>query len=81
MAERGQRPICSTDPPRWLSDDAAQREAAARDCKTCPLLLACRAAGEDERAGVWGGIDRGATRTRKSTVSVDLLIQPAQTPL
>lgn len=58
MAERGQRPLCSTDHERWVSDDRSERESAARECAGCPLLDPCRASGADEVAGVWGGVDR-----------------------
>lgn len=41
-----------------LSDDQELRELAALACPACPILDACRHAGEHERFGVWGGIDR-----------------------
>lgn len=69
MAECGQRPVCSTEPVRWISDDPEQRQAAALDCLTCPLLSPCRAAGEAECAGVWGGVDRSAVRRRRGQVA------------
>lgn len=66
MAENGQRPVCSTYPARWISDDASQREAAASECLTCPLLAPCLNAGESEIAGVWGGVDRTGRRTKST---------------
>lgn len=57
----------------WISDDAEDREAAARLCETCPVLAQCRAAGDELAAtsGVWGGTPRGNAgrrgRPRKTT--------------
>lgn len=72
MADRGQRPVCSTDPDRWLSDDREERETAATDCAGCPLLVPCRASGADEPFGVWGGVDRAprpASPVRRSVTT------------
>ncbi|WP_094765298.1 hypothetical protein [Luteococcus japonicus] len=42
---------------RWVSADAEEREAAARDCAGCPCTAACLRAGAYEVPGaaVWGG--------------------------
>ena len=64
MAADGQRPICSTYPSKWMSDDRDERESAAAECATCPVLNACRDAGTDEEFGVWGGEDRTPSRGR-----------------
>lgn len=50
----------------WTSDDRFERETAAERCVSCPVVDACRAAGDagDEPAGVWGGVDR-VPRPRK----------------
>lgn len=58
MADEGRRPTCSTDPERWISDDRAERGAAARECAGCPVIEPCAASGADEPFGIWGGIDR-----------------------
>lgn len=42
-----------------LSDDVSARAVVAEQvCPSCTVLELCRAAGESERFGVWGGIDR-----------------------
>lgn len=57
--------------PAWWADAAcrgvgarvffAANTARARGlCRTCPVSAACAQAGQDEPAGVWGGIDRDA---------------------
>ena len=65
MVEHGQRPPCAgPDRDLWFHDRAAEREAAAWRCRSCPVIDACAAAGEagDERWGVWGGVDRHVTQ-------------------
>jgi hypothetical protein len=62
IASQEQRTHCS-DPglsELWLSDHEPERAEAARLCTGCPVLRPCRQAAEaqDERFGVWGGIDR-----------------------
>lgn len=52
-------------PDWWFSDLADERVAAQQICLTeCPLITACRAAGEAAQIGVWGGSARGWTETR-----------------
>lgn len=43
----------------WFSTDPTERQDAARQCRRCPLLLACMqdALARDEQHGVWGGVD------------------------
>lgn len=42
-----------------ISDDGAERGFVALAwCPSCPVVDACRAAGEHERWGVWGALDR-----------------------
>ncbi|NUR64382.1 MAG: WhiB family transcriptional regulator [Streptomyces sp.] len=50
---------CRTEPDRWFSPSPVERDAAARQCHGCPLLLDCMryALAADERHGVWGGVD------------------------
>ena len=52
---------CTADPDAWTSDDAEVRAYAARACRGCPVLEACRAfaAANQEAHGVWAGVDRG----------------------
>ena len=45
------------DPP-WLSDDPDERVWAADLCTGCPAITECREAGELEKFGVWGAVDR-----------------------
>ena len=62
LAAQGQRPPCGQPwaGGLWTSDDKADREHAARLCRSCPALDPCRDAADegDERHHVWGGIDR-----------------------
>lgn len=53
---------CRTDPTAFFSPDPTERQHAARQCHRCPLLLACMqyALANDERHGVWGGVDFAA---------------------
>lgn len=48
-----------------LSEDRATREQSAIVCHSCHVLDLCRAAGEQECAGIWGGIDRTQARPRR----------------
>ena len=47
---------CRTDPDRWYSDRAHDREDAVHACRACPLLLPCAtyALEQQEAFGVWG---------------------------
>ena len=58
---RGQFVPCSPpwdgDSP-WLSDDPDERRWAAERCTGCPAITECREAGELEKFGVWGAVDR-----------------------
>lgn len=64
LAARGQRPPCGQPWAEglWVSDDYRDRLEAARLCRPCPVLEACRAAADEagEKHHVWGGRDRGA---------------------
>lgn len=62
LAEDGQRPRCSDAPQIWLSDDIEDRNEVVRYCLTCPLIEPCAAAGQFEKHGVWGGIDRSVNK-------------------
>ena len=42
----------------WLSEAQADIAQAATACRTCPVVTTCRAAGQHEHAGVWGGEGR-----------------------
>ena len=42
----------------WLSDDPDERRWAAERCTGCPAITECREAGELEKFGVWGAVDR-----------------------
>lgn len=50
---------CRTLTAEYFSDDPTERQYAARQCHSCPLLLACQqyALANEERYGVWGGVD------------------------
>ncbi|NEA61336.1 WhiB family transcriptional regulator [Streptomyces sp. SID12488] len=53
---------CRTDPTAFFSPDPTERQHAARQCHRCPLLLACMqyALANQERFGVWAGVDFAA---------------------
>jgi len=53
----GRRPPCADDPSAWYSTNPDERAHAANECRRCPLLDPCRALGENEPFGVWGGED------------------------
>ncbi|MFJ9754947.1 WhiB family transcriptional regulator [Streptomyces sp. NPDC101149] len=48
---------CRIDPDPFFSDNALERAAAVRQCRTCPLQLECAAYAIEAREahGVWGG--------------------------
>lgn len=47
----------------WISEDAAERDEAARRCTGCPVIVACYTHGDREgEVGVWGGVDLGMTK-------------------
>lgn len=51
----------------WTSDDSDERALAASWCTGCPVFSACGEAADanDERFGVWAGVDRSATTRGK----------------
>ena len=50
----------------WVSENARERDHAARLCHGCPVLVACYDHGRRHgEVGVWGGVDLGSkTRPR-----------------
>lgn len=57
-AATGPVPCQSSDNPlAWISDDPDEAAAAARACRSCPVLEECGSYLRDhkEPAGVWGG--------------------------
>lgn len=70
LADRDQRTPCQNPRTRhrWTSDGADEREAAAHECRFCPLLTECAEAGDELKAEfVWGGTDRTKTQRRKAS--------------
>lgn len=53
----------------WTSEHAAELEAAAHRCGTCPLISQCReySTAADEPEGVWGGLTAADRRAAKRT--------------
>jgi Transcription factor WhiB len=51
----------------FLSDDPHERRQVAPLCLTCPVLIECRseAGANDERFGVWAGVDRTPNRPQR----------------
>ncbi len=43
----------------WTSDNASERNEAARECATCPIVTQCRQYGIDhpKETGVYGGLN------------------------
>lgn len=58
-------PCRTIDPALWFSDNPTDRRYAARQCGTCPTLLACRLFALETRQqwGVWGGVDMTGVET------------------
>lgn len=54
--------VCLThpDPDLWHSENDDDLLEAKRVCRTCPIMMECRAYAirNEERLGVWGGTDR-----------------------
>jgi hypothetical protein len=69
IAARGQRTHCSdpTSHHLWLSEHPGERAIAAMLCRGCPVITECGEAAEanDERHGVWAGVDRTVRPGRK----------------
>jgi hypothetical protein len=68
-AVRGERPHCSDVETHhyWTSEHPAERALAALACRGCPVGRQCGEAAEanDERWGVWNGVDRSVRPGRK----------------
>jgi hypothetical protein len=69
MAAAGLRTPCSDVSSHhfWLSEHEGERRVAARLCRHCPVELECRESAEanQERWGVWGGVDMSVKPGRK----------------
>jgi hypothetical protein len=68
-ASKGLRPHCSHPGGEWLwlSEHEADRSEAAKLCGGCPVITECGQAAEanQERGGVWAGVDRSVRPGRK----------------
>jgi hypothetical protein len=73
MASQGLRPHCSDSESHWiwLSERPAERQLAALMCRGCPVITECGDAAEanQERWGVWGGVDRSLRPGRKKAAA------------
>lgn len=74
LTEHGQRTPCQGKRrDRWTSEDLADREWAASVCTSldCPVLAECGAAADEarEKWGVWAGVDRASTTSRRKAAS------------
>jgi hypothetical protein len=69
IAAQGQRTNCSAPETHhyWTSDHPTERALAVLACRGCPVGRECGEAAEanDERHGVWNGIDRTVHPGRK----------------
>jgi hypothetical protein len=80
IASQGLRTNCSEPETHhyWLSDFPTERALAVRACHGCPVLQPCLEAAQlnDERFGVWGGVDRSrparAKRSKQTGSEDDL---------
>lgn len=63
----GDRTPCQRDPEPYHSDAPGERAEAAEACGSCPVITACAtyADAAGERWGVWAGIDRTKTTTKR----------------
>lgn len=63
-------PTACRDRIEWISADAEERKYAVHHCVGCPVLRQCAAYAEAgrEREGVWGGVDRGASKIQPMTL-------------
>jgi hypothetical protein len=70
-ASQGLRPHCSDPGAEWLllSEHEAERVEAAGLCRGCPVITEWGDAAEanQERWGVWGGVDRSVRPGRKKS--------------
>jgi hypothetical protein len=48
--------FCQLDGERWDHAKKRMRVTARRYCSRCPVLAACRRAGEGKEIGLWGGV-------------------------
>lgn len=73
-ADRSSVPCVQPDQWRdWTSDSARNLNKAAKACRTCPALQACRdyaAQWERNGAGVWAGKTRGRTITEQTQLDL-----------
>jgi len=60
LDDEGRATPCQLNPTPFVSDDRAERTAAAAACALCPTRRLCTtyAQAQRERFGVWGGRDR-----------------------
>lgn len=58
--------LCAADPvpDDWYATTGQEVARAVRVCAQCPLVDACRDAGEGETFGVWGGVPRQPLQVR-----------------
>jgi hypothetical protein len=78
-----ERGLCTTVPRHqrmwWTSDDASEREAAARYCQGCPILQACEtwslALPWDDRSAVYAGMIPGQRLRRKREIRDQIMAQ------
>ena len=70
LEESGRKPVCQSSADDWGSEAKPEvRRAAQEACGWCPIANACHAfaTSNDERSGVWAGIDRTPSRRKKET--------------
>lgn len=55
---------CAEDPDLWFSEGNHRIQDAKTRCLTCPVRDLCLqlALGNDERFGIWGGLDAAERR-------------------
>lgn len=58
-------PECVSDPDKWFSEAEEAVTEAKLACERCPVQRQCADLGEDEEAGIWGGMTPEDRRVAK----------------
>ena len=68
LADAGRPVACTKYAAAFFSDNADDREAASGLCSRCPIVALCAsfAIANDERNGIWAGVDFGNRSARQA---------------
>lgn len=53
----GPPPLCEGN-SAFIGNDLQERQKQAKTCRYCVYRKLCKEAGEEEKAGIWGGVDK-----------------------